>query len=131
VSLESRFYSISEINIRSRRIDIYDELNKVIKKLSKSKDQLKRHSITSFETIDSFNLIEKGEILSEDIITSRDGYIFDKRLYTNYQFDTSSIFIHADIDKLIRQINLTSRKGIRHLLNRRKIRKAAFNKMAY
>jgi len=122
IPLKYKSYSITEIDITSQRIDIYSEINSVRTRFEKSKKRLNRQSKTTFETINKRKLIERGEIHSNDLITSKDGYLYDKRLRTTYHFDTSSIFIHVDIDKLIRQISLTSKKGFRHLFNRGKIK---------
>ncbi len=124
ISLSYSTYYINEASITAKRIDIYKEVNELRKRLLKEKRQMDAQFMTTFETINDGNLIERADILTNDFINIKNGFVSSDRVFTNYRFDTSAVFIHVDLDKLVRQVKITSKSGLKHLLNRGEINRS-------
>lgn len=116
-------YSLEVLSIRSKKLDIYKDIERVRKKLKNAKHRKSISTKTTFESIYNDNSIELGEVYCRDEFVGNYGFGKTERLHSKYSFDPSRLFLNVDVDRLIKNVNLSKKVGFLHLFNSGKIKR--------
>lgn len=130
VFLSARLFAIEEVNIRARRTNPADDLERILKKIRRNPYKKPTQSFFFLETTAHGELLERVELISSDYFHQTIGLLPSERNLGHFFFNAGQPFFNLDIDLAIKNIApLAPKSGtyLSHLLNEKNIQSGEYS----
>lgn len=128
IFLEKLSYQISEIVVSGKKLNLYEELNQLIKTLRKNKSEQILHTLTFLQSFYDNELIEKIQLLSLDNFKIGEGITPINRVFGCFFFDSQTPYLSMSIDAFFKEVQKIGfqKNGISHIFSNNKIKESTF-----
>jgi len=128
IYLDRRSFYLDSIFIKSRRINVFKELNTILTGIKKNNYTEEVNSLFYLESLESGEMIERIEMISNDNLGNKK-IKQNARICGSYLIDKKSPYYSIDLDNFFKNIPFFSKKSrnFKHIFLNKKIKRKYFN----